>query len=81
MEKAQITDIVLKIVQKLTNQNMPISANDSLEKDCGLSSIDLIDLIVRIEDEIGFEFNDVDLLFSNFENVSKIVNVIARNIL
>ncbi|MDI9216425.1 acyl carrier protein [Clostridium tertium] len=44
----------------------------------GMDSLNCIKVIVSIESEFGFEFEDEDLNFENFHSVQSIVSYIER---
>lgn len=46
----------------------------------GVNSIDFIKVIVAIETEFDFEFNDEDLDFSMYDNIQKIVSYIENKL-
>ncbi len=43
----------------------------------GVNSIAFIRVVIAIEKEFGFEFEDKDLNIENFQNLNKLVNYIA----
>lgn len=64
--------------EKLVKDEVEIFESTSLANDVGLSSIDIIELVVLIEDKLGLEFDDSDLLLMNFDNVSVIADLILK---
>jgi len=45
--------------------------------DIGLNSIDFIKILVFVEDEFGFEFDDDDLLMEKYQVVEDMVDLIC----
>ncbi|MBS5843475.1 MAG: acyl carrier protein [Clostridiales bacterium] len=45
--------------------------------DIGLNSIDFIKILVFVEDEFGFEFDDGDLLMEKYQVVEDMVDLIC----
>lgn len=54
-----------------------ISSEDNLT-DYGLHSIEAISLVILLEDALGIELQDDDLLIANLNTISNIKNIISK---
>lgn len=83
MERIYLKDKIIKI---LKNNNFidkdieRISLELSLKDTFGLSSINLVELIVAIEQEFEFEFDDEDLILDNYDSIKSIMDKVAKYI-
>ncbi|NSW92018.1 MAG: hypothetical protein HPY74_15340 [Firmicutes bacterium] len=66
---------LIKEVVELTVPIEEVGIEDDL-MNLGMNSINSIKVIVAIEGEFGFEFDDEDLNFENFRNIRKLVSYI-----
>lgn len=77
-------EIVQRIIEIFNNNDITDSTtklNDTINLfDHGLNSIGVIDIVVNLEEVFGFEFQDEDLPFDNFESIGKIADVVERRI-
>ena len=53
--------------------------DDSEFENYGLDSISAISLIIDIETLFGFEFDDDDLIFSKFNTLEKLLDIVEKN--
>ncbi|MGG4340419.1 acyl carrier protein [Paenibacillus lautus] len=68
-------DIITSIVSEIMNiKTIPNSDSNLIE--LGLDSIMTIQLIVRLEMDLGVVFKDEDLLIENFTSIRNIYNLI-----
>lgn len=82
MDKSQLIGVIFDIIEKnsiLSGGNV-IDENTSLYDECGLDSVGVIDLVVCIEEQFNFEFNDTDLELSNFKTVSNIADLVKTKL-
>lgn len=77
MNREKILTILGKVIDKTTEEllNLP---NDTTLPDIGLASLTLIQFIVDLEEEFGFEVLDSDLLLSNFQTVDMLFITIDK---
>lgn len=68
-----------KIKEQLDDHEMEILLSSKIH-DIGLNSIDFIKLLVFVEDEFEFEFDDNDLLMEKYQVVEDMVDLICSNI-
>ena len=82
MDKQQIIEIIINIIKthELVKKNVEINENTSLFRDCGINSIDIIELILSIEEMLCFEFNNSCLELDRFETVSQIADIIVEQL-
>lgn len=55
-----------------------IDDNDNLISQWGLTSVDIIDMVVRIEAKYHIVIDIADLLVENFESVNSIINLVKK---
>jgi len=82
MKREQIVDKILNIlVQKKIIENTTTADLDaSLEKNYGINSIELIELIVALEEEFDLEFDDTELELENYESINTIVDTVMNHL-
>ena len=68
--KNRVVDLVSQILAR-RSINRPVSDHDDL-RECGLSSLDLVNLMLAVETEFDVKIPDKDMTPSNFRSVSKI---------
>jgi acyl carrier protein len=68
--KDRVVDLVSQILAR-RSINRPVTDNDDL-RECGLSSLDLVNLMLAVETEFDVKIPDKDMTPSNFRSVSKI---------
>lgn len=76
MTKTEVRLIVEKIIQ--TNDT-DIQDNSELSE-FGLTSLDMISLVVELEREYGIEVLDSDLIFENFKSINSIYSTLKKYI-
>lgn len=78
--KDAITNRVIEIIKE--NVELPediLKMNgDTTFEDLKITSIDFIKIIVAVEAEYGFEFDDDELDYSNFNTIYDVVEYIIR---
>jgi len=72
------SEITLQIIKDNLPDNLNIKIDDKLQ-DLNINSITFIQIIVSLENEFDFEFEDEKLLFKEFPTVKSMVDyVISR---
>ena len=58
----------------------PRNLNDDMRliEDLGMDSLALMNLVLDIEDEFGISFDDVNLLFENFNRIGDLRDIIEK---
>lgn len=82
MDKNDIINSILDVIKskRLIKRKVEINENTSLFSECGIDSVDVIELIVYIEDKFNFEFEDTDLILDDLDTVSNIANIIFNRL-
>ena len=77
-----VTEIDIKETLKtiLTDVETNTIKNDDNLFGLGLDSLNIINLIIAIENKYNIKFEDEDLKLKNWESISKIKEIIERNI-
>ncbi len=73
----------LKILEVIKNNVNPESSLEKITLDSpisslGLSSINFIKIVVVLENEFGFEFNDEELNISHFGTVQELIHYVKN---
>lgn len=76
--EAKVRELIKEVVE-LTVPIEEVGIEDDL-MNLGMNSINSIKVIVAIEEEFGFEFDDEDLNFENFRNIRKLVSYIESRV-
>ena len=76
--EARVRELIKEVVE-LTVPIEEVGIEDDL-MNLGMDSINSIKVIVAIEEEFGFEFDDEDLNFENFRNIRKLVSYIESRV-
>jgi len=58
-----------------------ISDDAELQADLGIDSIMMVELLIELEEQFNFEFDDMDLLMDNFLSVSTICSFLESKYL
>ena len=79
--KKKSQEEILEKVQKIISEymNTPKEAivwNADLSEDLNIASLDKVDILIRIEDEFDFSFQDEDI--SDFQTIGNIVEKLSR---
>ena len=82
MEKSQIVEIITNIMKtsNIIKGEELINQEASLSKEYGINSLHVIQLIVGIEDQFNLEFNETQLMTTNFDTVSCIADVVLKQL-
>lgn len=81
MERQRIIKLVTDIIQEVVAQKqIVVLEQTSLTTDLGFDSLMFVDLIVEIETEFNFEFEDEYLLIENIDKVKNIIDYVQRKV-
>ena len=72
--------IVKSFTQMFSVQEDKINLEDSLKDDYGIDSIQIIEYIVKVEDDFGIEFEDDMLIESNIDTLKGIINILKKKV-
>jgi acyl carrier protein len=78
LNKRDVEVKIREIIDKnceLTKRIQEIRIDDELQN-YGMDSLSVIRVIVEIEEDFEFEFNDEDLVIDNFKSVDKLVDYV-----
>lgn len=83
MDRELVNHKILNVILSINSikEKDYIHFDTHLYKECGLNSINVIELIVAIEDEFSFEFDNTSLDLKNFETVNKITDLVIQKII
>jgi len=76
--RAMTQSVILKLVHTIKNNPCEININTSFEE-LALTSIEFIDLIVSLEEQFDFEFDDSELVIDNYKILNDIVEIVLKN--
>lgn len=79
MEKKEIFNKVAEEIKKLLKDQDVDLQMTSVIQEIGLNSIDFIKLLVFIEDEFEFEFDDEDLMMDKYVIIEDVIDIIHDN--
>lgn len=76
----EVTDRVLQVVQTYGSKKYPgfRIALDVNFLDAGLTSFDIIKLLLALEEEFGVAFGEVDISPQNFATVNSVAQLLLR---
>ena len=80
MNKKKIEDELISLYRKYMEDTEVVLLSDTKMTDIEISSVDYIKVIIDIENEFNFEFDDDDLLPDRFEVVKDMVDYIYDKI-
>lgn len=74
-----ISEKLCNVISNVTNKHIDLSklAGKNLHSELGLTSVDALELLIRIEGEFGITIDDSDLsleLLSDFQSLENYVN-------
>ena len=72
--------IVKSFTQMFSVQEDKINLEDSLKDAYGIDSIQIIEYIVKVEDDFGIEFEDDMLIESNIDTLKGIINILKKKV-
>ena len=71
----RVTALVRQLLAK-RNLDRPVSADESLTA-CGLSSLDVVNLMLAVEGEFGIKIPDRDMTPTNFRSIASIAALVG----
>lgn len=75
MEKAEIRDKILKILGEIKfDGEKKINMETNILLDLELDSLELVDFIILLEEELGIRFNTPFELIDNLESIKKLID-------
>jgi acyl carrier protein len=80
LDRSDPTERVAMLVRRLLTKRSierPVGYDDDLSES-GLSSLDLVNLMLAVEAEFGLKIPDLDMRPTNFRSVARINALIAR---
>ena len=78
--KENIIEFLSNMLNTELSENKILIVDDLDLSEVGLTSINLINLIVHLEDTFSFDFDDDDLLLENLNTVTKIEECINKTL-
>lgn len=73
-------DRIVALVQRLANERsieLPVSSGDSLAE-AGLTSLDVVRLVLMVEDQFNIEIPVRELTLTNFRSISTITSLVTK---
>ena len=71
----RVTTLVRQLLAK-RNLDRPVGADESLTA-CGLSSLDVVNLMLAVEGEFGIKISDRDMTPTNFRSIASIAALVG----
>lgn len=72
---------ILEIIRKKSPKTIKSSVNEETEiSSSGIDSISYFNILVDLENEFSFEFEDERLLYKGFKNVKEIIEYVMKKI-
>ena len=71
----RVTTLVRQLLAK-RNLDRPVGADESLTA-CGLSSLDVVNLMLAVEGEFGIKIPDRDMTPTNFRSIASIAALVG----
>lgn len=78
MTEQKIYEKIVEIIQDSRGEEFQVSQTLSLKDDLQADSVDLMEFILTVEDEIGIEISDEDI--DELKNVSDVVACVQKNL-
>ena len=78
MTEQKIYERIVEIIQESRGKEFQVSQTLSLKDDLKADSVDLMEFILTVEDELGIEISDEDI--DEFKNVSDVVACVQKNL-
>lgn len=73
-------NMIYEILHQIVNNIESIDDFSDLYDEFKLSSLDVVEIIVRIEESFGIEIDDYDLDLDNFRTVNSMVLLVERRL-
>jgi acyl carrier protein len=71
----RVVDVVKRLLAELSI-NRPVCSDDDL-RDVGLSSLDMVNLMLSVEAEFDLEIPEIDITSANFRSISAISDLVT----
>jgi acyl carrier protein len=71
----RVVDVVKRLLAELSI-NRPVCSDDDL-REVGLSSLDMVNLMLSVEAEFDLEIPEIDITSANFRSISAISNLVT----
>jgi acyl carrier protein len=71
----RVVDVVKRLLAELSI-NRPVCSDDDL-REVGLSSLDMVNLMLSVETEFDLEIPEIDITSVNFRSISAISNLVT----
>ena len=78
MTEQQIFDRIVTIIQERQGEDFVVTENLSLKDDLDADSVDLMEFVLTIEDEVGIEISDEEI--DNLQSVADVLKAIKEKI-
>lgn len=70
---------ILDIVNEVLENEEEIIIDDNMDlSELGMTSINMISIVIQIEEKLGIEFNDEDLILDNLNTVQKLIENVEK---
>lgn len=80
MERSQILDDIVKKIYEMKETEASITEDDLLDfRGAGLTSVEILTLIVYLEDLYGIEISDDELILTHYVYVKDLIDVVVDN--
>lgn len=79
MKEYEVRRLIADVLKLSMDEVLKIKNNESL-RNYSLNSLNSIELVVKIEEEMGIEIDDTDMLFENWDTIDRIVKLTNRYI-
>ena len=80
MEKDQIREKLASLIDDTLTESFEIEFDKDIEKDYGINSISIIQIIIAAEDEFDIDFSDYELALGSYKTFGDLVEVIAKKL-
>jgi acyl carrier protein len=74
-QEDRVVDVVKRLLAELSI-NRPVCSDDDL-REVGLSSLDMVNLMLSVEAEFDLEIPEIDITSANFRSISAISNLVT----
>ena len=76
MNSKEVTDVIIRLVQRVGENSNDVTADTSLVKDLGLESIQIIEFLCEVEDHFDIVIAEEDL--SEVSTISDLAVVVTK---
>ena len=76
MNSKEVTDVIIRLVQRVGENSNDVTADTSLVKDLGLESIQIIEFLCEVEDHFAIVIAEEDL--SEVSTISDLAVVVTK---